>query len=283
MDDLRSLPDAPTLRPVEEVPSLVPYLRQAWRYRDFATSLAAADARSHHVDTILGSFWQLLNPILLVGVYYLIFGVIFDVTRGLDNYLGFLVVGVFLFTFTRRSTASGARAIINNRSLLQSIRFPRVVLPVATVLAELFTFLPSIVVIYAVAVATGESVGVAWLLIFPLVLVQLVFNAGLALGASRLTVHFRDLEELLPFLLRLWFYMSGVLYPVARIGEELGGFWQTLFEINPAHVYIEIGRRALLDETTSWTLWLGGLGWAIGVVGLSLWFFRRHELEYGGV
>ncbi|MDW3219856.1 MAG: ABC transporter permease [Acidimicrobiales bacterium] len=271
------------LRDVGEVPSTAAYLRESWRYRDFTTSLARADARAHHVDTALGSLWQILNPTLLVGVYYLIFGVLFDVTRGLDNYLGFLVIGVFMFTFTRKSMSSGARAILNNRSLLQSIRFPRVVLPIATVLAELLIFLPSIIVIVAVVIATGEPFALTWFLLVPLVLVQLVFNAGLALAASRATVRFRDLDELLPFLLRLWFYMSGVLYPISRVEDKLGDEWRVLFEANPANVYLTIGRDALLEGTTSGWRWLVGIVWAVGIVIVALWFFRRHELEYGGV
>lgn len=275
--------NTPQLLDVGAVPRLREYVRESWGRRDFALSLAAADVRSNHVDTALGSFWQLLNPTILVSVYYLIFGVILNVSRGMDNYLGFLVVGVFLFTFVRKSTMSGSRAIVNNRSLLQSVRFPRILLPVATVLSELLTFLPSLLVIFAVMVVTGEEPSFAWLLIVPLVGVLFVFSAGLALLASRFTVHFRDLEELLPFLLRLWFYMSGVLYPVSRIGEKLGGPWQTLFEANPAHVYIDIGRRALLDDTTSPMLWMVGIVWAVVAAGLGVVFFRRHELEYGDV
>lgn len=274
---------APGLQPVAAVPKLTQYVRDAWRYRDFTLSLALADARTGHVDTLLGNVWQLLNPAMLVGVYYLIFGVLFDVTRGMDNYLGFLVVGVFLFGFIRKATGSGARAVINNRSLIQSIRFPRVVLPIGNTIFELITFLPSVAIIVVVAVLTGESVEVAWLLLIPLTALLFVFNAGLSMAASRLTVHFRDLEELLPFMLRLWFYMSGVLYPVDRIGDKLGGTWQTVFEANPANVYITIGRDAILDGTTSVGLWLEGIAWALGTVVLALVFFRRYELEYGDV
>jgi teichoic acid transport system permease protein len=274
---------ARSLQPVAAVPSLPQYVRDAWRYRDFTWSLAVADARSGHVDTVLGNLWQLLNPALLVGVYYLIFGVVFDVTRGMDNYLGFLVVGVFLFSFIRKATGSGARAVINNRSLIQSIRFPRVVLPIGNTIFELLTFIPSVAIVLVVALLTGESIEAAWVLLIPLTALMLVFNAGLAMAASRLTVHFRDLEEILPFALRLWFYMSGVLYPVDRIGDKLGGGWQTLFESNPANVYITIGRDAVLDGTTSATLWLEGVAWAVGVFAVALVFFRRHELEYGDV
>lgn len=274
---------ADQLRPVAEVPSLRRYLAEAWRFRDFTVNLALSEARSNHVDTLLGNFWQLLNPALLVGVYYLIFGVIFDVTRGVDNYLGFLVVGVFVFSFIRKTATSGARAIVNNRSLIQSIRFPRVVLPVSTALSELVTFLPSTLVVLVVVVLTGESIALSWLLLVPLVALLTLFNAGLAMAAARSTVHFRDLEEVLPFVLRLWFYMSGVLYPVERVGEKLGGSWETVFELNPANLFITLGRDALLDGTASWGRWLAGLAWAVVAVVLSVLFFRRHELEYGGV
>jgi teichoic acid transport system permease protein len=271
------------LQSVGAVPPLHRYLAEAWRRRDLAISLSIADARSNHVDTVLGNVWQLLNPTLLVAVYYLIFGVIFDVTRGLDNYLGFLVIGVFLFSFTRKSASSGARAVINNRSLVQNIRFPRILLPASTVLTEFLVFLPSVVVILVVEFATGEPLTPAWLLLAPTLLLQLTFNLGLAMLVARATVHFRDMEQLLPFVLRLWFYMSGVLYPVTRIGEALGGTWQAIFEANPTFVYLTLGRQALMDGTTEPRLWLMGSAWAFGALLVGMVFFWRHELEYGDV
>lgn len=282
--------DAPTsstasaaLQPVTGHTGLVPYLRDAWRRRDFAIQLASADVRSNNTDTVLGNVWQLLNPTLLVAVYYLIFGIIFDVTRGVDNYLGFLVAGVFLFQFLRKSASSGARAVVNNRSLVQNIRFPRILLPVSVVLSEFFAFVPSLLVVYAVELATGEVVSWHWALIPLVAVLQLAFNLGLAMFTARATTHFRDMEQLLPFLLRLWFYMSGVLYPLSRVGDALGGVWQTLFEANPASVYIELGRSALLENAAPPVDWLVGLGWALASVVLGTIFFRQREMEYGDV
>ena len=261
------------------------YLSEAWQRRDLAINLALADIRANNVDSVLGNVWQLLNPILLVSVYYLIFGVIFEITRGgVDNYLGFLVIGVFMFTLTRKSAASGARAIVNNRALVQNIQFPRVLLPTAIILGEFLSFLPSILVMYVVEILTGERVGATWLLLFPVIVLQLGFHLGLALITARWTVHFRDLEQLLPFLLRLWFYLSGVLYPVGRIAEALGPLWGTLFRANPAHVYIDLVRQAIMDNTGSdWTLWSMGVGWSFGILVVGFVFFRRHEYEYGDV
>lgn len=262
---------------------LLSYLREAWQRRDFAVQLAWADAQSNNTDTLLGNVWQLLNPTLLVAVYYLIFGVIFDVTRGMDNYLGFLVAGVFLFQFTRKSASSGARAVVNNRSLVQSISFPRILLPVSTVLSEFIAFVPSLLVVYAVELATGETVSWHWALIPVVVVVQLVFNLGLAMITARATTHFRDVEQLLPFLLRLWFYMSGVLYPVTRIGDALGGVWQTIFEANPAFMFLELGRAALLDNTAPPARWGWAVAWAVGLAVFGTVFFRQREMDYGDV
>jgi teichoic acid transport system permease protein len=277
-------PQIPKLIDVGAVPPLRQYLSGAWGHRDFAIYVGRADAQAHHVDTLLGSAWQLLNPTLLVAIYYLIFGVLFDeVNRGVDNYLGFLVVGVFLFTFTRKSAASGARSIVNNQALVNSVRFPRLLLPIAAVFAELLALIPSLLVIGAVAVLTGEPVTWYWFLVMPLILFQLLFNVGLALIVARLSVHFRDLDELLPFVLRLWFYLSGVLYPVTRIGEKLGGFWEAVFESNPIYIYIALGRMAILERETSLGLWAGAMAWGFGALAVGVVFFRRNELEYGNV
>lgn len=273
------------LVPVGAVAPVGSYIAEAWQRRDFALNLAIADVRANNVNSLLGNLWHLLNPLLLVGVYYLIFGVVFDLSGrgGVDNYLGFLVIGVFLFTFTRKSTVVGARAIVNNRSLLQNIRFPRVLLPVSSVLSEFLAFVPSLVVILFVERATGEMPTPMWLLLVPIVIVQTVFNLGLSMVAARLTVHVRDFEQLLPFLLRLWFYLSGVLYPVDRIGEALSPFWREVFEANPAYVYIDLARQAMMQDVTSSKSWILAIAWAVVALVGGFVYFRGHELEYGNV
>ena len=92
--------------------------------RDFAVALPFEEVRSTHQDTLLGNLWHLANPMLSVAVYYLVFGVMLDVSRGIDNYILFLMVGVFTFNLTARCVLGGATSISNNQGLMRSIRFP---------------------------------------------------------------------------------------------------------------------------------------------------------------
>src|SRR4029079_1726983 len=128
-------------------PSLPAYVRSLWARRHFALSLAAAKAYARNQGSYLGQLWALLTPLMWAGVYLLVFGGLLGTSRGVDNFVGFLVVGVFLFHFTSACVVAGSRAIVGNQSLITSLQLPRALLPVATVLSELFTLLPALLVL----------------------------------------------------------------------------------------------------------------------------------------
>ena len=130
-------------------------------------ALPFEEVRSTHQDTLLGNVWHLANPMLSVAVYYLVFAVMTQVSRGVDNYILFLMVGVFTFNLTTRSVLGGATSIANNQGLMRSIRFPRAVLPFSVIMSRLYTFAFELLVLAAVALATGEGVALRWLLLHP--------------------------------------------------------------------------------------------------------------------
>src|SRR5688572_2784464 len=110
-------------------PGVVEYLKALWVRREFAIAIPTAELQAQHRNTVLGGLWHLLNPLLQMGVYYLVFGVILDVNRGVDNFLGFIAIGVFTFHFTTKSVTAGAKAITSNEGLIRAIMFPRAILP----------------------------------------------------------------------------------------------------------------------------------------------------------
>jgi teichoic acid transport system permease protein len=173
-------------------PPLFTYLRDVWRRRDFARAIAEGEVRSQNMDTVLGNIWHILNPIILASIYILIFGVILGVTRGVENFPVFIVVGVFTFHYSQKSVMGGAKSIISNEGLIRSIRFPRAILPISTVLGQTFAFVPSVVVMLILAVALGELPSLGWLLLLPVFFGQTLFNIGSAFIVARLTDLFRD-------------------------------------------------------------------------------------------
>jgi teichoic acid transport system permease protein len=161
-------------------PPLGTYLRECWRRRDFARAIAEGELRSQNMDTVLGNLWHVLTPLLLAGVYVLIFGIILDTSRGVENTIAFLVIGVFVYHYSQKSVMGGAKSVVANEGLIRSIRFPRAILPLSTVLGHALAFVSPFVVMLLIALATGETPGVAWLLLLPIVLLLTVFNIGAA-------------------------------------------------------------------------------------------------------
>ena len=135
------VPDTtPPLRPVAAQEPLLVYLRQMWDRRDFATSLPMEEVRARHQDTLLGNLWHIGNPLLSVAVYYVIFGVILNTSRGIPNFLLWLTVGVFTYNLSSKTVLAGAKAITSNEGLIRAVKFPRALLPVSVVFSHIITF-----------------------------------------------------------------------------------------------------------------------------------------------
>lgn len=261
-------------------PPFAAYLRSVWQRREFTLALAASRAYARNQGSHLGQLWALLTPLLWAGVYLLVFGVLLQVDRGVANYLGFLVVGVFLFHFTSSTIQSGSTAISGNQGLIASLQFPRAVLPLASVLAELLTLLPALAVLLVLVPATGEPPQATWLVLPAAVALQTLFGAGVALVAARLVAEVRDVKQLVPFVLRALMYVSGVFFSIDHyVGSGAAG---AVLAHQPVAVYLELARGCLLrDVPLTPEAWAWGAGWAALALVVGLVFFWRGEARYG--
>ena len=270
------------LHPIGLRPSIPAYLRQLWARRFFIIELSRAREQSNNADSRLGQFWTVLNPLLNIAVYFLIFGVLFKANRSVPNYISFLVIGVFIFTYTQSAVLQGARSIASNLGIVRAFHFPRAVLPVSTVVEELFSLAPALVICMAIVLVTGEGITFAWLLMIPALVLQTGFNLGLVFLMARLTERIRDVAQLLPFLLRTWLYLSGVVFPIQTFAQEHKGLVGFLLSFNPAAVYIELVRDALL---TSYSVppitWVYAVFWAVLALLTGFIYFWKAEARYG--
>jgi teichoic acid transport system permease protein len=260
------------------------YVRSLWQRRQFAWSIARGEVQTAHLNTVLGNVWHLLNPLLLIGVYYLVFGVVLDTTRGLPEglFLPFLAVGVFTYQYSQKAVTGGSRTISSNQGLIRSLQFPRALLPIATVLSSTMAYGSAFVVMIAVVLLSGQPLTLSWLLLPVVFVLQLVFNFGATFISARLTDKLRDLENVLPFIFRLGFYGSGVIFSVD--GYLTDPALRRLFLANPFYVYITLVRDLMLDTyTTDYVVWLwaSAFVWAIVMFVIGLYIFRAGEREYG--
>jgi teichoic acid transport system permease protein len=271
----------PRLRPIGARSTLREYLRELWRWRNFVVTVPMNELRAQNQDTLLGQIWHLLNPLMLALIYYVLFGVILGISRGgVENYSAFLIVGVIVFNYTRTALKSGASTIVTNRKLVQSVNFPRAVLPLSTMIEGIVSHAFALVVMAVVLLSAGVRPTVMWLLAIPIVLLHSVFNLGLVLFTSRFAFHFRDTKQFLPYVLRIWFYLSGVLIPIESRFVTMPTA-RAILRANPVYVIIEIARDAFIEGVFDPSKWRTAGAWALGLLVAGFLYFRHAESEYG--
>lgn len=268
-------------------PGLVEYVRQLWGRRHFILAFSQAKLTAQYSEAKLGQLWQVATPLLNALVYYFIFGVILKASRGMPpgTYIPFLVTGVFVFTFTQSSIMAGVRAISGNLGLVRALHFPRASLPVSFALQQLQQLLFSMIVLFAVAVGFGSYPSLAWLLIVPVLLLQFLFNTGLALIVARMGARTPDLAQLMPFILRTWMYVSGVMFSIHNMLVGRPEWFIRALQVNPAAVYMDLMRYALIEHYGEANLpphvWAVALFWAVVVFAGGFVYFWRAEERYG--
>ncbi|MBJ7907672.1 ABC transporter permease [Streptomyces sp. NPDC004549] len=268
-------------------PSLVEYVRQLWGRRHFILAFSQAKLTAQYSQAKLGQLWQVATPLLNAAVYYFIFGLILHASRGMshDVYIPFLVTGVFVFTFTQSSIMSGVRAISGNLGLVRALHFPRAALPISFSLQQLQQLLFSMIVMFLVAIGFGNYPRLSWLLIVPVLVLQFLFNTGIALIVARMGAKTPDLAQLMPFILRTWMYASGVMFSINHMLAGKPEWIVRVLQANPAAVYMDLMRFALIDGYGASNLpphvWGLAAFWAVVIFGGGFVYFWKAEERYG--
>ncbi|MFC9327950.1 ABC transporter permease [Kitasatospora sp. NPDC057015] len=272
-------------------PSLVQYTKQLWARRHFIWAFATARLVAQYTDAKLGQIWQVVTPLLNCAVFYLVFGVILSNKDGFPFYVAWLCIGVFVFQFTQSAVQAGTRAISDNLGLIRALHFPRASLPIAFTVIQLQQLLISLVVLVVVVIASGIEPGRTWLLVAPALVLQSMFNTGVALIMARIGAKTSDISQLIPFAMRAWLYMSGVMYSIQDRIDNWPKWVQVVMTINPASVYMDLVRHAFAPiiynkheehyQELPAHLWAYGIGWAVVMLVIGFVFFWKAEEEYG--
>jgi teichoic acid transport system permease protein len=229
-------------------PSLSAYVAMLWQRRHFITGYATARNISMYTEAKLGQVWQVLTPLLNAGVYYLIFGLLFQTSRAVNHFPAFLLVGVFVFAFTERSIVTGSNVMRANLQLIRALYFPRASLPLAYVIVEMQQMLIGMVVVVIAMLASEQWPSWYWLMLIPIALLQTMFNTGAALVVARLGGAVADVSELIPFFLRISRYFCGVMYLVLTVTYRYPQWVQWVLSLNPFAVYISLFRVGFMSS-----------------------------------
>jgi ABC-type polysaccharide/polyol phosphate export permease len=271
---------------------------ELWRARELLVQLVRKELKVRYRNSTLGFLWSMLTPVLMTIVFSIVFGII--VRIDIDRYPAFFISGYLLWQFFQNSCQGAIHSIVGNGDLVKKVYFPREVLPLSHVLAQLIHLLLALAVLSPYLIYTRGFAVLGHLPATLLVIVLLtVFASGAAMWFAGVNVVFRDLQELFIVIFQVIFYATPVLYPLALVAQEAGsrpGFdWlPTALLFNPMTWFVELFRSGLYGEVTAvggglqvtgptWPT-LGGLGvlflLAVGMFTLGYVVFLRRSRTF---
>lgn len=253
-------------------------LRQLLRYRGLIQSLVARDLKARYRGSVLGFFWSFINPLLLLLVYSFVFTTVLPgkYPPDMEPYALFMFCGILPWTWFSSSLLESANVLIAGGNLIKKVLFPAEILPIVTVLANMMHFffglpiLAIFLIYYQQPLTLGE---LAW---FPVVvLVQLIFTIGLSLILAALTVHFRDIKDILGNLLTFWFFATPIIYAIQTVPDER----KHLLNLNPfTHLAVSYQEILFFKGPFGHWRWLLALG-AMSIVLFLVGYFLFDRLR----
>jgi ABC-type polysaccharide/polyol phosphate export permease len=245
------------------------------RFRELIALLVERDLKVRYKRSILGMLWTLLNPLLQMAVYSVVFSRIMRL--GVEHYSVFLLSGLLPWTFISVATTGSAFSLLNNQALIRKVAVPQAVYPLSVVASKGVDLCLSLVPLTIIAAVVGLSPGPSWLFLPVAVLIAATFATGLALVFSSATVFFRDMRHLIDILFQVWFYLTPVLYPPSFL-ERLPGRLSMLFKLNPAAPIVKLFQAAIFDRQfpDAGTVGLAA-AFALATLLLGVYVFDRTE------
>jgi ABC-2 type transport system permease protein len=274
--------EATTAAPLREVRGPSALGGGSRRFFDLLWLMSVTEFKRVYFGTVLGYVWSLVRPLALFGVLLFVFTKVFKIgSETAEHYPVLLLLGIVLFTFFQESTTAGVTSVVAQEGVVRKTQFPRLVIPLATVVTGAFNFALNLVIVLAFVLAFGVTPAWTWLLFPFVVAVLFVFTAAVSMLLSVLYVRFRDVAIIWMVFAQALFYATPVLYPVEAFENET---YEHLLMINPLAVIFEQARVWVLEPDAPTAVdaaggWLGLLpAFAIfaGVLAIGAWTFSRQ-------
>jgi ABC-type polysaccharide/polyol phosphate export permease len=247
-----------------------------WRFRELLGMLVQRDLKVRYKRSALGMLWTLLNPLLQMLVYTLVFRTIMRVN--IPAFPVFLLAGLLPWTLIAVSTTASAFSLLNNQGIIRKIAVPQAVWPLAIVGSKLVDLLFSLVPLALIAMLMGRPPGLSWLAIIPALACAVAFTAGLSMFFSSLTVFYRDLRHLIDILFQVWFYLTPVIYPQSYLDALPYPVLRRVLMLNPAGPIVRAFQEAIYEQRfpSASTLGLAAL-FGFGALAIGWSVFQRGQ------
>lgn len=273
--------DNSLLSPKSSRPPIHQYAIQIWNLRHFIVLHARFRANADNDDMFLGKLWTVLEPIFRIAMYGILFGLILNTSRGIENFIGFLTIGVTFFGFISRGLTSGSGLVQRTKNLIGTFNFPRATVVIGESVRGFFMSLipATLATIGALLFQLDKTPSWTILFVIPLFVLIQIFSTGLMFIAARITAFLPDLRRMMQFIMRAWFYISGVFFSVERYAnvQEL----QDAMIANPAYQFLTALRNSILygiapDPKT----WIYLSIWSFGTFLIGFLYFWQAESRY---
>lgn len=252
-------------------------LAEAWRYRELALILAARTFKLRYRQTFFGVAWALLQPLVALAIFSVIFGRFGKLPAEGVPYAAFVYPALCLWTYVSTSVNAAAVELVDHQELVTKVYFPRLLAPLAALLPGLADLGVSLVLAGAVIAIAGVSPGWAIVLLPLWLALAVLASLGLGLWLAALNVRFRDVRHTLPFLLQTWFFVSPVVYASSLVE---GGTLRVLYALNPLVLPIDGMRWSLVSAPAPPLADLASLATIAVLVVSSVFFFRASERRF---
>lgn len=257
------------------------YLQKLWQRRHFISLEARARAFQGHRGMWLGKAWIVLNPLVEAATYGLIFGLLLNTSRGIDNFIGYLLIGIIFFGFLRQGLNGGAGLIRSNRTMIAAFRFPRASLVFGLCYRQFLdnTVPAAMAVLVALAGQLDKQPTTSLLAVIPAFILIHIFCVGLTFWVAWITAFVPDFKAVLQVVGRAWFYVSGVFFSIENFATH--PLVAAVMEANPGYQFLVLLRTAVLD--TSWPhldLWVSTSVWSLSLLVTGFLVFWSAEARY---
>ncbi|MFN2304411.1 MAG: ABC transporter permease [Anaerolineales bacterium] len=255
-------------------------LKELWRYRELIYFLTWRDIKVRYKQAALGILWAVLQPLLTMVIFTIIFGMLLGTPSENVPYPLFSLTALLPWQLFATALQRSSVSLVGNANLITKVYFPRLAIPLSAVFAALVDFGVSFIVLLGVMIYYRYWPGLNILWLLPMILLALLTALSVGLWLSALNVQYRDVQHMVPFIIQVWMYASPIVYPIETIPE---GIWRWVYSLNPMTGVIQAFRWVLLGGNPPDLTLLISVGVVLVLLFSGLFYFRRMEKTFADI